>query len=137
MDKTTEVIHTWLNHYVSASIKPGTPMGSVTNKHVIRAFQHCLNSEYGASVEVDGVFGPNTRYAGRRVYVSTTHENHGALAYILQAWMYLKGLKTNGFNGRYDETCKRSLQKYQKRIGLLDDGICRVDTFEQLARRNV
>ena len=96
------------------------PTASTTNsgKYIVRYLQNVLNSQYGAGLVVDGLYGPKTEAAIRTLKVGS----RGDHVIWLQKALVNRGHKIDT-DGIFGEKTKQAVIAYQKSRGLTADGL--------------
>ena len=127
---TVKMIQSALNTNYGAGLTVDGIWGTASNRALIRAFQIELNRQFGAGLVTDGVWGPRTRAATRLVRPG----DRGNLVWIMQAALYVNGFSTvpDGIFGPHTEG---QLRAFQRAAGLGVDGIAGPNTFEKLFTR--
>jgi hypothetical protein len=128
-DGTVKDVQEWLNSTYGASLEVDGICGYQTKKALISALQTILNDTYGAGLDVDGVFGRQTRAAVRNLSNGDT----GDYVRVLQGFLIGRGQDTGGFDGIFGNETESAVRTFQTVKGLTVDGIAGKNTFETLA----
>ena len=116
-----------LNSDYGAGLTVDGIWGPESKRALIRAYQTELNRQFNAGLVVDGLWGPRTRAATRLLRVG----DRGNLVWILQSALY-----TNGFpavqDGIFGSQTDAQVRAFQRARGLGVDGIAGPNTFERL-----
>ena len=91
--------------------------------------QTILNDTYGAGLDVDGIFGRNTRAAIRNLSNGDT----GEYVKVLQGFLIGRDQDTGGFDGIFGNETESAVRTFQLAKNLTVDGIAGKNTFEALA----
>ena len=102
--------------------------GPDTKRHLVRKLQSELNSQFGAWLSVDGIWGPKTRAA----CVNVRRGARGNITRVLQGALICHGYDTNGFDGIFGGGTESAVRSYQSDHGLSVDGIAGKATFASL-----
>ena len=105
------------------------PTASTTNggKYIVRYLQTVLNSQYGAGLVVDGLYGPKTEAAIRTLKVGS----RGDHVIWLQKALVNRGHKIDT-DGIFGEKTKQAVIAYQKSRGLTADGLAGKGTHKAI-----
>lgn len=122
---TVMAIQQRLNSQYGANLTVDGIWGPVSNRALIRAFQTELNRMYNAGLVTDGVWGPSTRAATRPVRPGDRNN----LVWILQAALYINGFPTTP-DGSFGPNTELTLRNFQRAKGLTVDGVAGANTFE-------
>lgn len=102
--------------------------GPDTKRHLVRKLQSELNSQFGAGLSVDGIWGPKTRAA----CVNVRRGARGNITRVLQGALICHGYDTGGFDGIFGGGTDSGVRAYQRDHGLAVDGIAGKATFASL-----
>ncbi len=127
-DATVKEIQTLLNEQFGASLAVDGIYGPATRRALIRAIQTVLNNEFGASLAVDGIWGPKTR----RAVPNLRERNRGNLVKLLQAGLYVNGFDPGRIDGIFGPKTAAAVRSLQSARGLAVDGIAGPFTFQAL-----
>jgi len=116
-----------LNSEYGANLVADGMWGPLSNRAMLRAYQTELNRMFGAGLAVDGIWGPRTRAATRIVRMGDT----GPLVWILQSMLYIYGFTTTP-DGVFGANTDLALRNFQRANGLAIDGLAGPITFETL-----
>ncbi|MDO4338244.1 MAG: peptidoglycan-binding protein [Eubacteriales bacterium] len=122
------------NNFAGAGISITGVRDAATKKAGIKVLQRAMNLDYGAGLDVDGIWGPATEGALGSHYVKK-----GETQYMVTACEIL--LLTHGFNpngveypGTFGDGCEAAVKKFQQNKGLSVTGVCNSATFMKLAK---
>jgi len=118
----------WLNANYKTGIGVDGLYGNNTEKAAVKALQTELNKQYGSKLAVDGLFGSKTESAIRTVKEGAK----GNITRIIQGMMYCLGYNPKGFDGVFGNGCESAVKQFQKKRGLLADGIVGKITFSEM-----
>ncbi len=111
-DKEIEKVQRWLNE-----------------SYHCKALQTVLNDDYGADLEVDGIFGRQTEKAVRNL----ERGDYGDYVRVLQGFLICHGYDTGGFDGDFGARTESAVRTFQQVRGLYVDGIAGRYTFRELS----
>lgn len=74
-----------------------------------------------------GIFGPKTKNA----CVNVAEGANGNITWLIQAMLICKGYELEA-DGIFGNKTKNKIEEFQRKNGLLVDGICGKNTFEKL-----
>ena len=128
----------WVKAYINGQTVTSTPApaqptqqptASTTNsgKYIVRYLQNVLNSQYGAGLVVDGLYGPKTEAAIRTLKVGS----RGDHVIWLQKALVNRGHKIDT-DGIFGEKTKQAVIAYQKSRGLTADGLAGKGTHKAI-----
>jgi len=103
--------------------------GAQTKAALVKELQTVLNDQHGANLAVDGIFGNQTASAVRNVSKGDT----GDLVAVLQGFLICKGYSTGGLDGDFGAQTDKAVRAFQSDKGLAADGIAGKATFAALA----
>lgn len=122
-DEQIRKIQEWCNEY-GLGINVDGYDGPQTRMAITKVYQIELNEQFGAGLEVDGIFGiltwdatPIVRYGAE-----------GNITKAIQSMLYCRGYNTDGVDGLYYDGTKRAVKTFQTNHGLEDDGEFGPDT---------
>ena len=118
----------WMNETYGWAMDIDNLFGPDTKKHAVMALQIELNRQFGKGLAIDGMFGSKTKAA----CISVKHGARGNITRILQGMLYCKGYDPTGFDGVFGDGTKKALGKYQTTRGLTVDYIAGKNTFASL-----
>ena len=102
--------------------------GAQTKAALIKKLQAVLNEQYGANLAVDGIFGNQTASAIQNLKKGST----GDLTAVLQALLICRGYDTGGLDGDFGIQTDKAVRDFQYDKGLYADGIAGKATFAAL-----
>lgn len=126
---TVKDVQKWLNSAYGASLEVDGICGYQTKKALISALQTILNDTYGAGLDVDGIFGRKTKAAIRNLSNGDT----GDYVRVLQGFLIGRGQDTGGFDGIFGDETESAVRTFQLVKNLTVDGVAGKNTFERLA----
>lgn len=103
--------------------------GAQTKAALIKELQAVLNEQHGANLAVDGIFGNQTASAVRNLKKGDT----GDLVAVLQGFLICRGYNTGGLDGDFGTQTDKAVRAFQSDNGLYVDGIAGKATFTALA----
>ena len=121
-------VQRWLNDNFGAELDIDGIYGRLTNAALVRALQTTLNREYGAQLAVDGIFGRQTK----KSIVNLERGAYGDYVRVLQGFLICHGYDTGGFDGDFGGRTESAVKTFQSVRGLYVDGIAGKATFEEL-----
>ena len=123
-------IHT--NNFCNAGIETDGIRGDDTRKAGIKVLQQAMNLDYGAGLEIDGVWGTKSESALKGHTVQYGEKQYMVTA--LQILLMLKGYNPNGVEspGTFGNGCRSAVKSYQSDHGLSVDEISGYNTFKSL-----
>lgn len=94
--------------------------------------QELLNEVYGAELDVDGIVGPKTNAALRKVALRNYCEND--LVGFIQRRLIMNGhgVGETGVDCKYGRLTENAVIKFQQEHGLVVDGIAGINTIKEL-----
>ncbi|MDO4831539.1 MAG: peptidoglycan-binding protein [Clostridia bacterium] len=125
-----KTIQQWINDNYGAGLDVDGIYGTCTKSGLVKALQSELNKQCGAGLDVDGIFGWRTRAAIVNLYSGV----QGNLTKTLQGLLICNGYDTNGFDGIYGNGTTSAVKSYQTKHGLTADGIAGKNTFASLCK---
>ncbi len=102
--------------------------GPDTKKHLVKALQYELNTQFKAGLSVDGIFGSKTKNA----FVNVRKGAVGNITWLIQAMLYAKGYNPNGLDGQFYDGMYKCVVQYQEDNKLSADGIVGKNTGYKL-----
>lgn len=126
-----EELQRFLNNNYGYNVDIDGIYGPDTKKHSIMALQTEFNIQLGAGLEVDGLFGPATYNACPNLYVGMS----GNITRLCQYMLEIKGCSVGsyGVDGIFGDGTYNAVIQYQSTHGLDQvDGIIGKDTFDSL-----
>lgn len=121
-------VQTWLNDNYGAGLEIDGIYGRLTKAALVKALQTELNRQTGAGLDIDGIFGACTKAAIFNVGAG----RQGNITRILQALLLSHGYGTGGFDGIFGAGTEAALREFQYRAGLEVDGVAGKATFAAL-----
>lgn len=103
--------------------------GAQTKAALIKELQAVLNEQHGSNLAIDGIFGNQTASAIRNV----TKGNTGDLIAVLQGFLICRGYNTGGLDGDFGTQTDKAVRAFQSDNGLYVDGVAGKATFAALA----
>lgn len=122
-------IQSTLNQRYNTKLTVDGVAGANTKKALVKGLQTELNRQFGAKLVTDGVYGPATRNATRSIRKGAT----GNITWLIQAALYTKGYDTLP-DGKFGSKTESAVKSYQKKNGLVADGIAGPATQNVLFR---
>lgn len=123
-------VQSWINANYGAGVEEDGIFGPETRGGLVYSLQSELNGLYGADLATDRCFGPITKSK----CPCLSRYVRGDLVKILQGALICLGYNTGGFDGIYGDITYGSVRDYQARRGLEVDGIAGPNTLESLLR---
>lgn len=123
------VIQSHINEKYGFNIEVDNIYGNETKKALVKALQIELNQQYNKGLSVDGIFGAKSK-AG---VITVRNGAEGNITYLIQAM-----LVCHSFDIKADEifgqATENAVKEFQARNSLTADGICGRNTFYALFR---
>ena len=127
-------------HYTYCNVNGNHPnMGSAIHVDTylvdtdVKEWQRMINGQYNAGLVVDGIFGVACEGAAKKNYL---YKGKQAPLHVnwLQQQLAWRGydLGKYGVDGQFGQDTKNALIKFQRDHGLVQDGICGVETTKKL-----
>lgn len=131
-ETTVRMIQKWINDYCHAGIAVDGEFGPKSRKGMVKALQHCINTEFNYEPElvVDGSFGPLSKKVCPSV--SRTKNKNGTLVFIAQCLLYVNGYDPQGLDSSFGPDTERATKLFQAEHNLEDDGSVGKLTFAKL-----
>lgn len=126
-DPVIKTIQQTLNERYGLGLKADGIYGPMTKAGIVKGLQIELNTLFNAGLTVDGIFGPRTRAAVPLL----RRGSRGNLVYILQALLYVNGIRF-ALDGVFGPATEDAVKQYQNRAKLPVDGIAGPQTFAAL-----
>ena len=120
----------WLNSQYGFSLAVDGIYGYDTNLKGVMALQLEYNAQWGAGLNVDGIMGPATKAASPVLTIGC----QGNITRNVQYMLEIKGFSVGsyGVDGYYGNGTASAVRSYQASKGLAADGLCGPDTFYSL-----
>lgn len=93
--------------------------GPETKKALNKILQNEMNKQYGAHLDVDGIFGSKSKSAWRNVKQGA----RGNITKAIQGFLICFGYNTNGFDSIFGNGTAKAVKEYQLNKGLTPDAI--------------
>lgn len=120
-------VQRWLNEYGYDTYVDGIA-GEQTFKNIVKVYQNELNKQFGAGLDVDGVYGDKTYEASWR---TISKGASGNITKSIQAMLIAKGYEV-ALDGDYGDDTEFTVSGYQNDVGLKSTGKVDQDTSAQL-----
>ena len=120
-------IQEWLKNKYEYNLELDNIFGPETKKYLVMALQHELNVQFGAALSEDGIFGNNTYNA----CINMRQGASGNITMLIQMCLFVKGYSLD-MDKIFGENTTRVLRQFQADSGLSVDGICGKNTFKKL-----
>ena len=125
---TVKEVQNWANtNYKSGLVVDGV-YGAQTKKALIKILQTELNQTYSSKLSVDGIFGNQTKAACPTLKNGSKNDVVG----VLQALLICNGYSGAYLDKDYGNATTTAVKSYQKKKGLVVDGIAGKNTFAKL-----
>ena len=121
------IIQTSLNEKYGLNISVDNIYGNETKKALVKGLQTELNKQFGSKLAVDGIFGTNTYNA----CINVRKGAEGNITYLIQAMLICHSFDIDA-DGIFGPATESAVREFQKRNGLLQDGIVGKNTFNKL-----
>ncbi len=120
-------IQSTLNSRYSSNINIDGIFGPDTKKLFIKGLQTEFNNQFKSNLDVDGIFGSKTKKACPVL----KKNDSGNITYLVQAMLFIKGYNIE-VDGIYGDKTIKAVKSFQKSNKLAVDGLCGKNTFEKL-----
>ena len=120
-------IQEWLKNKYGYNLELDNLYGPETKKYLVMALQHELNVQFGAGLSEDGIFGTNTYNA----CITVRQGAEGNITMLIQMALFIKGY-TLDMDKIFGENTARVLKQFQADNGLVVDAICGKNTIKKL-----
>ncbi len=120
---TIRKIQRFLNSTYGFSITVDGIFGPETKRAIVAGWQTELNRQFGRDLEVDGIFGPKTKAAT----VSVRRGARGNMTYLLQSILYARGYSVEP-DGIFGPDTEMKIKAFQNDVGLPVTGIADAQT---------
>lgn len=99
----------------------------------VKEWQRMMNGQYNAGLVEDAIFGPACEAAAKKFYLSPGKNAPMHVAWLQQqlAWRGYD-LGKYGIDSQFGNDTKNALIKFQRDHGLVQDGICGLETTKKL-----
>lgn len=121
-------VQSWLNSNYNTGIDVDGIYGPQTKAALVMALQTELNKQFGAGLEVDGIYGPKTKAAAVCLYIGA----QGNITKVLQGFLICNGYSTNGFDGIFGNGTQSAVKSFQSDHNTTADGIVGPITWSKL-----
>ena len=127
---TVKEVQKWANtNYKSGLVVDGI-YGANTKKALVKILQTEINKTYGKKLAVDGIWGEKTKAACPTLKNGSKNNIVG----ILKALLICNGYKDAYLTNNYGTITVSTVKSYQKKNGLVVDGIAGKNTFAKLCK---
>ena len=116
-----------LNKMYGLNIDVDNIYGSETKKALVKGLQTELNKQFGKNLSIDGIFGSKTYEA----YINVRKGAKGNITWLIQAMLICHSFDINA-DSIFGTATENAVKEFQKRNGLSQDGIVGKNTFEKL-----
>ena len=120
-------IQSTLNERYNLKIAVDNIYGNETKKALVKSLQTELNKQYNRGLTVDGIFGTNTYNA----CINVRKGAEGNITWLIQSMLICHSFNIN-VDGIFGTATENAVKEFQKRNGLLQDGIVGKNTFNKL-----
>lgn len=120
-------IQATLNERYGLNIEVDNIYGNETKKALVKGLQTELNNQFNAKLAVDGIFGNRTYNA----CINVRQGSEGNITKLIQIMLFIKGYNI-GIDGIFGDETARALGQFQNDKGLSVDKICGKNTFKKL-----
>lgn len=121
-------VQSWLNSNYNTDIDVDGIYGPQTKAALVKALQTELNKQFGAGLVVDGIYGPKTKAAAVCLYIGA----QGNITKVLQGFLICNGYSTNGFDGIFGNGTQSAVKSFQSDHNATADGIVGPITWSKL-----
>ena len=121
---------THLNNYIGAKLEVDGIYGNNTRRAFIKALQTALNKDYKCNLEVNGEWNKNLETSLKKYYVSL-NQNKSNVTLVLAIGLYINKIEPYGLT--MSNKLIDAVKQYQKKYNLEVDGIAGIGTFKSLA----
>ena len=120
------------NKFANTGISITGKRDAATKKAAIKVLQTALNKDYGAGLDVDGIWGTNTSNALGKHYVKSGETQYMVTA--AEILLLLRAYDPNGVEipGTFGSGLLSAVKAFQKAQGLTVSGTCDRNTFLKL-----
>lgn len=130
IDTIKEVQRDFINKKYGYSINVTGKYDYATKKALIKILQIELNQTYKLKLEVDGVFGSETKNAIRTLIKGSKND----VVKVLQAFLVCNGYAKAYVDGDYGNSTYNAVKSYQSKNKLTSDGKAGKQTFSKLCK---
>ena len=122
----------YLNEFTDSSIDVDGIFGPETRKAMIKALQKSCNKDYNSNIKMDGYWGPNTSEALGNHYVRRGETQY--LVSFVEIALMCRGYDPSGleYPGIFGDGLHRAVSSFQRSRGLTIDGIAGRNTITRL-----
>ena len=122
----------YANKFANTGISITGKRDAATKKAAIKVLQTALNKDYGAGLDVDGIWGTNTSNALGKHYVKSGETQYMVTA--AEILLLLRAYDPNGVEipGTFGSGLLSAVKAFQKAQGLTVSGTCDRNTFLKL-----
>lgn len=125
---TVKEVQNWANTNYKSGLAVDGIYGFQTKRALVKILQTELNQTYNANLVVDGIWGAKTRAACPTLRMGSKNDVVGAL----QALLVCNGHKEAYLDNEYGTDTTYAVKSYQKKTGLIVDGLAGKNTFAKL-----
>lgn len=119
-----KAVQKWCNSNYGQSLDVDGIDGHKTLKSLVKVLQTELNEQFGKTLSIDGIFGTSTYNA----CVNVKPGARGNLTKVIQGRLICLGYDTGGFDGIYGDCTENAIKDVQRKNKLSVDGICGKNT---------
>ncbi|MBP2077641.1 peptidoglycan-binding protein [Oceanobacillus polygoni] len=123
-------IQSTLNRRYNTALNVDGIYGPQTKRALIKGYQTELNKQFNAGLTIDGIWGPRTQAAT----VTIRRNARGNLTWILQATLYALGYNPNGLDGIFGAGTEKAVRDFQRDKKIKVDGEAGRNTFAKMFR---
>ena len=116
-----------LNEKYGLDIDVDNIYGNETKKALVKGLQTELNKQFEGNLGVDGIFGTNTYNA----CINVRRGAEGNITWLIQSMLICHSFNINA-DGIFGTATERAVRDFQSRNGLSVDGIVGKNTFNKL-----
>lgn len=124
-----EQVQSFLNSYFGFGLDEDNICGPLTKDALIKAYQIEMNNTYNTSLEVDGIFGHQSKNAANNL-LSAGDTND--VVKVLQASLQVHGYDMQGIDGIFGDITNNAVLDFQSCHGLEADGLVGQNTWTEL-----
>ena len=127
---TVKEVQNWANTNYKAGLVVDGIYGKNTKKALVKILQTEINKAYNTKLVVDGIWGEKTKAACPTLRNGSKNNIVG----VLKALLICNGYKDAYLTNNYGEITVATVKTYQKKKGLVVDGIAGKNTFDALCK---